>query len=238
MFITEPKREKKDDKITFVDDFKEGFKFLWNFKTLRNLFLLASLLNLFANAAFILILPYFKTMPFLGEERYGFFMAVIPMGMLIGSGFLSIINIKKNQKFKIYKFGALICLGTLPFVFIVENFYVMIPIAFISFLCNVVFNTIFNSAIMLVVPSDKRGKIGALMNTISGGLQPIGALVGGVLGEILPIRVAVLSLLGISFIFTIALVFVKGSKELMEYESSDGTVEELIEKTNSIVLES
>jgi len=85
MFITEPKREKKDEKITFVDDFKEGFRFLWNFKALRNLFLLASLLNLFANAAFILILPYFKTMPFLGEERYGFVMAVIPMGMLIGS---------------------------------------------------------------------------------------------------------------------------------------------------------
>lgn len=238
MFITEPKREKKDEKITFVDDFKEGFRFLWNFKTLRNLFLLASLLNLFANAAFILILPYFKTMPFLGPEKYGLFMAVIPMGMLTGSGLLSIINIKKDQKFKIYKFGALICLGILPFVFIVKNFYLMIPIAFISFLCNIIFNTIFNSAMMLVVPSDKRGKIGALMNTISGGLQPIGALVGGVLGEFLPIRVAVLSLLGISFIFTIALVFVKGSKELMEYESSDGTVEELIEKTNGIVLES
>ncbi|WP_346936803.1 MFS transporter [Clostridium sp.] len=238
IFITEPKREKKAEKITFVEDFKEGFRFLWNFKTLRNLFLLASLLNLFVNAAFILILPYFKSMPFLGPEKYGLFMASIPMGMLVGSALLSIISIKKNQKFKIYKFGALICLGMLPFVVIVENFYVMIPIAFISFLFNVIFNTIFNSAIMLVVPSDKRGKIGALMNTISGGLQPIGTLVGGILGEFMPIRAAILSLLGITFIFAIALVSVRGSKALMEYESSDGTVEELIEKTNGIVLES
>ena len=238
IFITEPKREKKAEKITFVEDFKEGFRFLWNFKTLRNLFLLASLLNLFVNAAFILILPYFKSMPFLGPEKYGLFMASIPMGMLVGSALLSIISIKKNQKFKIYKFGALICLGLLPFVVIVENFYVMIPIAFISFLFNVIFNTIFNSAIMLVVPSDKRGKIGALMNTISGGLQPIGTLVGGILGEFMPIRAAILSLLGITFIFAIALVSVRGSKVLMEYESSDGTVEELIEKTNGIALES
>ena len=238
IFITEPKREKKAEKITFVEDFKEGFRFLWNFKTLRNLFLLASLLNLFVNAAFILILPYFKSMPFLGPEKYGLFMASIPMGMLVGSALLSIISIKKNQKFKIYKFGALICLGLLPFVVIVENFYVMIPIAFISFLFNVIFNTIFNSAIMLVVPSDKRGKIGALMNTISGGLQPIGTLVGGILGEFMPIRAAILSLLSITFIFAIALVSVRGSKALMEYESSDGTVEELIEKTNGIALES
>ncbi|WP_346937885.1 MFS transporter [uncultured Clostridium sp.] len=238
IFITEPKREKKTEKITFVEDFKEGFRFIWNFKTLRNLFLLASLLNLFVNAAFILILPYFKSMPFLGPEKYGLFMASIPMGMLVGSALLSIISIKKNQKFKIYKFGALICLGILPFVVIVENFYVMIPIAFISFLFNVIFNTIFNSAIMLVVPSDKRGKIGALMNTISGGLQPIGTLVGGILGEFMPIRAAILSLLGITFIFAIALVSVRGSKALMEYESSDGTVEELIEKTNGIALES
>ncbi|GAA0772324.1 MFS transporter [Clostridium subterminale] len=236
IFITEPKREKKAEKITFVEDFKEGFRFLWNFKTLRNLFLLASLLNLFVNAAFILILPYFKSMPFLGPEKYGLFMASIPMGMLVGSALLSIISIKKNQKFKIYKFGALICLGMLPFVVIVENFYVMIPIAFISFLFNVIFNTIFNSAIMLVVPSDKRGKIGALMNTISGGLQPIGTLVGGILGEFMPIRAAILSLLGVTFIFAIALVSVRGSKALMEYESSDGTVEELIEKTNGIAL--
>ncbi|MFR1709096.1 MAG: MFS transporter [Clostridium sp.] len=238
IFITEPKREIKNEKITFIEDFKEGFRFLWNFKTLRNLFLLASLLNLFANAAFILILPYFKSTPFLGPEKYGIFMSVIPMGMLVGSGLLSIINIKKEQKFNAYKFGALLCIGTMPLVFVVENLYIMIPIVFISFLFNVVFNTILNSAIMLVVPSDKRGKIGALMNTISGGLQPIGTLLGGLLGEFIPIKLAILSLLSMSFIFTIALVSVRGSKALIEYESSDGTVEELIDKTNSMILES
>lgn len=238
IFITEPKREIKNEKITFIEDFKEGFSFLWNFKTLRNLFLLASLLNLFANAAFILILPYFKSTPFLGPEKYGIFMSVIPMGMLVGSGLLSIINIKKEQKFNAYKFGALLCIGTMPLVFVVENLYIMIPIVFISFLFNVVFNTILNSAIMLVVPSDKRGKIGALMNTISGGLQPIGTLLGGLLGEFIPIKLAILSLLCMSFIFTIALVSVRGSKALIEYESSDGTVEELIDKTNNMILES
>lgn len=238
IFITEPKRKIKNEKITFIEDFKEGFRFLWNFKTLRNLFLLASLLNLFANAAFILILPYFKSTPFLGPEKYGIFMSVIPMGMLVGSGLLSIINIKKEQKFNAYKFGALLCIGTMPLVFVVENLYIMIPIVFISFLFNVVFNTILNSAIMLVVPSDKRGKIGALMNTISGGLQPIGTLLGGLLGEFIPIKLAILSLLSMSFIFTIALVSVRGSKALIEYESSDGTVEELIDKTNSMILES
>lgn len=237
IFITEPKREIKNEKVTFIEDFKEGFRFLWNFKTLRNLFLLASLLNLFINAAFILILPYFKSTPFLGPEKYGIFMSVIPMGMLVGSGLLSIINIKKHQKFNVYKLGALLCIGVLPFAFIVENLYIMILVGFISFLCNVIFNTMLNSVIMLVVPSDKRGKIGALMSTISGGLQPIGTLIGGLLGEFIPIKLAILSLLSIAFIFTIALVSVRGSKSLMEYESSEGTVEELIERTNDMVLE-
>lgn len=238
IFITEPKREKKTSKVTFVEDFKEGLKFLWNFKTLRNIFLVSSLLNLFVNAAFILVLPYFKSMPFLGPEKYGLFMASIPMGMLAGSMLLSIINIKKKQKFRLCATGILICIGTLPIIFLVENFYIMIVIAFISFLFNVIFNTIFSSAIMLVVPSDKRGKVGALMNTISGGLQPVGTLIGGVIGEFMPIRVAILSLLAIDAIIAIGMVMIKGSKTLMEYDSSDGTVEELIERTNGMVLES
>jgi len=238
IFITEPKREKKTSKVTFVEDFKEGFKFLWNFKTLRNIYLVASLLNLFINAAFILILPYFKSMPFLGPEKYGLFMAAIPMGMLAGSMLLSIINIKKKQKFRLCATGILICIGTLPIIFLVENFYMMIVIAFISFIFNVIFNTIFNSSIMLLIPSDKRGKVGALMNTISGGLQPVGTLIGGVIGEFMPIRIAILSLLAIDVIVAIGMVTIKGSKTLMEYDSSDGTVEELIEKTNGIALES
>ncbi|MEG1256714.1 MFS transporter [Clostridium sp.] len=234
MFITPPRREHKVEKMTFIEDFKDGFKFLWNFKVLRKLFILASILNLFANAAFILILPYFRAMPFLGPEKYGVFMAVIPLGMLTGSILLSIINIKKRYKFKLYVSGVLICLVTLPFAFLIENFYIILVVGFMSFLANVIFNTIFNSVIMLVVPPNKRGKIGALMNTVSGSLQPIGALIGGVLGQVIPIRLAIISLLGVAFIIGLGLIIIKGTRSLVEYDSTDGTVEELIEKTNEI----
>lgn len=235
IFIREPKREKINEKITFAEDFKEGLKFLWNFKALRNFFIYASLLNLFANAAIILILPYFKITAFLGPEKYGIFMASISLGMLSGSIVLSIINIRKKHKFKIYAVGVLLCIGLFPFAVIVKDFYVMLAIGFICFFANIVFNTIFNSVIMIVIPSDKRGKIGALMNTISGGLQPVGVLIGGILGEFLPIRMAIVILLAIDFIFAIALVVVKGVKELIEYDSSAFSVEELIHRTNKVI---
>ncbi|MEG3040738.1 MAG: MFS transporter, partial [Clostridium sp.] len=224
----------KVEEITFVEDFKDGLKFLWDFRVLRKLFIFASLLNLFANAAFILILPYFRDMPFLGPEKYGVFMAVIPLGMLTGSILLSIIDVKKQYKFKLYIVGILVCLVALPFAFLIDNFYIMLAVGFVSFLGNVVFNTIFNSVIMLVVPVDKRGKVGALMNTVSGSLQPAGVLIGGILGDIIPIRLAIISLLVIAFIFGLGLIMLKGTKSLIEYDSNYGTVEELIEETNGI----
>ena len=194
--------------------------------------LTASILNLLASSAFILILPYFKSMEFLGPERYGVFSAVMSVGMLAGSFLLSVVNIKKDYKYGIFAFSTIFCMATLPILFLLKNFTLMLIIAFFTLSANVIFNTLFQSTLAIVVPSDMRGKVFALLGTISGGMQPIGAFVGGVLGQVLPIQVAIVSIFAVDLLLGIIMVLPKGVKKLIEYDSSDGTVDELINITN------
>ncbi|MPN06474.1 hypothetical protein SDC9_153730 [bioreactor metagenome] len=234
VFIKVPKVKRKGKEVTFKEDFKEGLKFMWGFKTLRNVFLAASGINFLANAAFILILPYFKETPFLGPERYGFAMAAMSCSMVLGSIILSVITIKREIKFKVFYFSIILNGLLLISITFIKSYPLLVGILFISFLGNVVFNTIFNTTMMLVVPSEKRGKVSALMGTMSMGLTPIGTVVGGVLGEILPLNVAMTTLLTLAFVFMVICVNTKGAKELIEYNKEEEDIEVLIARTNSL----
>ena len=228
MFITIPKIERKNNQITFIEDFKEGFKFLWNFKVLRNMFVCASLLNFFFNSAGILFVPYFKEMPFLGVSRYGFAMTVLAMGAMSGSILLSMINLKREHKFNIFRL-AIICQSILIILFMLSNNYpLMLVMIFTTFVCNVCVNTIASTAMMSVVPSEIRGKVMAITSTVSMGLTPIGQLIGGVLGELLPIRMVMIGLFTCALICALVNIRVKNLRKFIEFESQRDSVEELM----------
>lgn len=233
IFIKEPVTERELKTNTFKEDFMEGLKFVWNFKTLRNILLIASILNLIGASASILILPYFKATEFLGPEKYGLFMAVMPIAMLCGSSLLAVINIKKKYKFVVYAASEVISQLAMLTIFLVSNYYIMVVLAFVFQFFNVIFNTMFFTVMSLVVPGDKRGKISALMNTLSMGMMPLGSIAGGVLGQIFSIRTAIIAMFTVNLILGIVIMFIKGSKTVITYDSEDGSIDELIEKSNN-----
>lgn len=235
VFIKEPEREKNANgkKLTFKEDFIGGLRFIWDFKTLRNIMISACFLNLLGASGSILMLPYFKITESLGPEKYGVFMAVMSVAVLCGSAILSCITIKKKWKYLVFASAVIISMVSLDITFLISNYYVMLVLIFISGFCTVVFNTIFNTLIAIVVPADKRGKVSAMLGTISMGMSPLGALIGGVMGEIFPIRTAIIILFTITIVVGVIIASVKGVRSVISYESSDCSVDELIEKTNS-----
>ncbi|MGL6104603.1 MFS transporter [Romboutsia sp.] len=228
MFITIPKVERKNTKITFFEDFKEGFRFLKDFNVLRKMFIYVSLLNFFLNAGGILFVPYFKAMPFLGIERYGFAMTILAMGAMSGSILLSIINLKKENKFSVFKITLIT--QTLFFIcfMLSENYFVILVLMFTAFLCNACLNTVASSAMMSVVPSEIRGKVMAITSTVSMGLTPIGQLIGGVLGEVFPIRMVMIALFSCGLICALVNIRLKNLRNFIEYDSQSDSLEELM----------
>ncbi len=228
-FMKVPKVEKQEKEITFKDDIKVGFKFLKDFRVLRNMFILASLVNFFANSAIILIVPYFKEMPHLGISKYGFFMTMLACGAIVGSLFLSIVNIPENKKFKFFATANIIHNVLFVLSMVTNSYFTMLVLIFIAMFCNVCVNTIFSSSMMAVTPSKMRGKVMAIVSTVSMGLVPIGKVLGGVLGEFFPVKIVIISLFICCFICGVFMVKIKDLRKLIEYDSSKDDINQFIE---------
>lgn len=227
MFISIPKTETCKKEVTFIDDFKVGFKFLKDFRVLRNTFIWSSLLNFFANAGMILLIPYFSESPHLGASKYGFAMTILALGAMSGSILLSILNVKREHKFLTYKIGMFGQTSLLMFVMLTNNYYLMLAFIFLGFFCNPLINTISQSAMMSIVPSEIRGKVMAIVSTISMGLMPIGQLLGGVLAEVFPVRVVMFSLFLCCFVCGIISLRVKNLRRYLEYDTNIDSIEEI-----------
>ena len=234
IFIRVPKRKWEKSEITFIEDFKSGLAFVWTFKALRNMFIISCGLNFFFNAAFVLMLPLFNEASYLGAERYGFAMAMSSVGMIVGGALLSIINIKNHKRYAIVVCTFLPMAILFLLIPIVQNYYVILVVSAISFALNIMGNTIFDSVLMTIIPEEKRGKVFALINTLSMGLTPLGLAIGGVLGEILSIRIAMFSLLFCTFILTLSVAFMKGLRPMINFNPEFENLQELIERTNKM----
>ena len=232
LFIKVPKIVRKKKEVTFKEDFKEGLAFTWKFKALRYMFIFSCGINFLFNAAFILMVPLFKEASYLGTDRYGIVMSASAVGMMVGSLLLSIINIKNNKRYIIMGISFIAMSLIYLMLPVVESFYAILIFSPIAQCLNMIGNTISNSSLMLIIPDDKRGKVFSLLGTFSMGLMPLGTCIGGILGEILSIRVAMFTLLFMTFLGCISMILIKPIKLMINYNSEDESIEELIERSN------
>ncbi len=228
IFISIPKIKPKPSKVTFVEDFKDGIKFIKNITVLKKVFISSAFMNFFINSAFILLVPYFKETPFLGITRYGFAMTALALGGVVGSILLSIITLEKRYKYKLFV-SVMLIQSVLFLLFIaINNYYIMLICVLVAFACNVCANTILSTSMMVIVPQEIRGKVMAIIVTISMGLVPIGQCLGGVLGEIFSVRLVMISLLLCFTICVVINVRIKNLRKFIEYDSSIDNLESLI----------
>ncbi|MEG0773086.1 MFS transporter [Clostridium sp.] len=228
IFIVVPPIEKSDKKVTFLEDFKEGFKFTWNFKALRRITLTACFINFVANGAFLLVLPYFKSMEFLGPTKYGYAIALESLGMVAGSLLLSVVTIPCRKKFNVFIIGSiLLCICPILFLFS-NNFYIITGLFFLQGLGNAIINTLLSATMQMIVPREMRGKVFALFQSLVMGLSPLGTLLGGILGEVLPLKIVMGGGFIILLIEMIGFCMLKGCKEVINYDSENSSVEQLM----------
>lgn len=234
VFMTVPHIVNKESKLTFKEDFKEGLRFMWNFKTLRNIFCCACVLNFCFSGGMVLFKVYCNNTSFLGVERYGYLMTVFAVGAIIASSIFATIKIKKDYKFKIYIVSLFIFSVSALFMPILNKYILIAIVMFIMAFFMRTFNSIFDSTMMLVIPANKRGKVSAIAGTLAMGLTPFGTLIGGILGELMPVRYAIIIMFSIGVVFTISCGLVKGSKKIIEYEGEECSIEDLIIETNNM----
>ncbi|MGY0693632.1 MFS transporter [Virgibacillus sp. FSP13] len=158
----------------YVIDLKEGFSIV--FRSLMATFLIGSIVANFAIGGAMAILPAFADERG-GSEIYGFYLAAMSTGALIGALFASWMGKFKVGLFTIIAFliGAVcwILSATLPWT------YLAIVIYGIAWIPVGGTNVIFAATVQTVVPNRLLGRVGSVSASMSTIAMPLGSLAGG-----------------------------------------------------------
>jgi hypothetical protein len=209
------------DKAAWVYELPEN-------KGLRNIIILACVINFFAQVGFVLLMPYFNSTPGLDAKKYGLAMGIFTLGMISGMLTLSIIKIAPKNKFFIFVSSGIISMAMIMIAPITENIYAICILLFIAGALNAVLNTLLNTTAQLIVPQDMRGKVFALIGTFTQALSPIGMVIGGVLGGILGAKQVISGSFGATLLFIICFAFMKSVKKVINYDPEKQTIEEIM----------
>ncbi|NHJ19764.1 MAG: MFS transporter [Candidatus Lokiarchaeota archaeon] len=186
--------------ISFIGDFKEGFRTLRLIPALFLMLIVSMFIN-FLWRPYGVLLPYFILFVHEGSaSNLALVMALMNFGMFLGA---LLSTIKKEWKHSTsFYFGGELFLMIMYAIFAVtpHGFFIMMGIvaAFLGFIIPIM-NTIYLTIMQLRVPADKMGRISSIDWMISLIISPIATILTGPLAELIGVTNLYLStaLLGI-----------------------------------------
>lgn len=226
-FIKIPEIKKKSEQH-FLVDMKEGFSFIWRLKGLRNIMIIAAVMNFFFNIMIILLMPLFDRSKELGPVKYSIGMASFMGGAMLGFVLISALKVPPSGKFKVFVISNIIMDFSLILFANFKAFGLMIPAIVIGGITNSIINVFIMSTVQVTTPQEMRGKVLSLLNMLTQGLTPIAMAIGGVLGDILPIRLVMTISIAIVFLGVTPFMINKNFKKFINYDYQKQTLEDLM----------
>lgn len=189
LFLKIPRVIHQNREFNYLQDLREGMRFIRDTPVLGLFFINVGMLNFFLSMGGVLFLPYFQRSPGLGPAQYGTAMAVVTAGSVAALLILSGVTIPHSKKVPVFIIGASLFALMRSTIFFSHAGAVMLTQFFIMGFTVAVVNSIISTTMQLLIPSQMRGKVFGLMGALGGGLIPLGMALGGVLAEVIPIRV-------------------------------------------------
>ena len=219
---------KRDTEQHFWADLRDGYKFIWEFRGLRYLLILASVLNFLSAVAITLFLPLFQRTEYLGAARYGVAMAFLTGGMLLAMVITSLLKVPPARRlaaFMISAIAASICFAATA---LTGSFPVMCAIVFVGGVFMAAINVFINATVQLTVPQDMRGKVFALIAMVASSLAPFGMALGGVLGEYFPLRAVIFTCFVLMIIVFLPFSMLKSFKRFINFDPERETLQDIL----------
>jgi MFS family permease len=190
LFLKIPAVRHQRAQVSFGHDLRAGFDYIWRNTGLRDLILLAAGMNFFGVMGFTLLLPLFQRTATLGPARYGVAMAMITAGALVGMLLTSVFTIKPQHRFVVINW-SLAATCVIYSAFPLAGYLPMLALGLAGTVFNSVVNILIGAVLQITTPQDMRGKVFALMGTVTGSLMPLAMAIGGVLAEFINLRILI-----------------------------------------------
>lgn len=201
----------------FMAETLEGFRYVWGRTGLRDFMIVASLINFLATPGMVLFPFYVERYLNAGPEWYGFLVAGISVGVVLGFVLAGVLQLPgKGRAVAILTamvlypvfFGSLVFWRT-P----VPALIAVILGGLVTGIINVYLITLMQTA----TPSEVRGRVMGFLGTLGGGLMPLGMAIGGIVGDLtdknVPLILGVCAVLAL--IVTLALGFRRPCREFL-----------------------
>ncbi len=179
-YIEEKAKMKKNSEESFFKEFKEGLKYIVTKKIVR--FAVFKYITIMAvgGIGYIFLVKYSNETLQMGVEGLGYLQTSLGIGIVTGSIILSYLS-KKIKKIKIMKFGfILIGIATIGFA-MSENIYSAVLIGFFGGIGASFIMVLTETLIQIVVTANLRGRIFAVMQTMTNASFAIFTVLTGLL---------------------------------------------------------
>lgn len=189
LFITVPKTKAQGEPVTVrgvLKDFKVAILEIIHNRYLRLFMPCALILNLLCSGPFTLILPFVLEKGFT-VDMYGYLMSVSTVGSFVCVIMLGIVQFKSKTRYWLMSAGFVSSTVFYLAAYLTGNYWVMMVMAFLGSFANMLGNGVFNAALMLALPEDKRGSILGFFQAACTGGCALSAVVYGLLCDAFPI---------------------------------------------------
>ncbi len=165
-------------------DTGEGVRFVWSNTGMRDFVLMASIVNFLAAPAFILF-PFFVDLYMkVGAQWYGFIVAAISVGSVLGFVLAGALPLKGAQRGRAL-LTAMLAYPTFAslLIFLRSPIPVLLAVGASGIAVGFI-NVFFITSLQSSTPPELRGRVMGFLGTLSGGLMPLGMALGGVAGDL------------------------------------------------------
>jgi MFS family permease len=168
----------------FARETAEGFRYVWSRTGMRDFMLLVSLVNFLAMPIMVLFPFYVDRYLKAGAQWYGFLTAAISIGTVAGFILAGTLKLKGAARAR----GIQTAMILYPIFFsalaVVRTPVVALVVVFLGGITVGLINVYLATMIQGSTPTEMRGRVMALLGTLSGGLIPLGMALGGVVGDL------------------------------------------------------
>ena len=204
----------------FTGDTREGFRYIWQRKGMRDVFFAASFLNFFLSPLGVLFPFYVEDHLHATPDWFGFIMAAFGVGALIGYGLVAVLRLKGRERSNLVMFFLVLISVAFAGLGLVKVPYQALLITLMMGLLAGVINVNIITILQTTTPSEIRGRIFGVLGTITAGLMPIGMGLAGVVAGLLDNNVPLIYFICgiISMILTFLLSLSRNFRDYLAYE--------------------